>query len=248
MDKTEVLNEVRRLTGSLTRAASAPPDAVRSLERSLSSALLAAADPVVTGFRLDHESAVEVTGAVEDTTARFAHLDDLFATSATGASASANAPPLVFRRETAFRSDLAAMSMPAWSAGMAPSQSIGPFVDAQGKKVWFDFFARVQLLRFTIAGSTGPSLLIPVIRFRSVSQRSFRIQPGSVWIASNLLVATAALDGYYTGLRVKGGSLQLSRDATVAGDDFTIDAGPSEWIDRCPRHRGSQRTHGRREE
>jgi hypothetical protein len=134
MDKTEILNEVHRLTGSLTRAASAPHDAVRSLERSLSTALLAAADPVVTGFRLDHESAVEATGAVEDTTARFAHLDDLFSTSAPGTSASAStAAPLVFRRETAFRSDLAAMSMPAWSAGMAPSQSLGPFVDAHGK-------------------------------------------------------------------------------------------------------------------
>jgi hypothetical protein len=225
MDKTEILNEVRRLTGSLTRAASAPHDAVRSLERSLSTALLAAADPVVTGFRLDHESAVEANRAVEDTTARFAHLDDLFETSAPGTSASAStAAPLVFRRETAFRSDLAAMSMPAWSAGMAPSQSLGPFVDANGKKVWFDFFAPIQSLRFTIAGSTGPSLLIPVIRFRSVSQRSFRVQPGSVWIASNLLGPSGALDGYYTGLRVKGGSLQLSRDATVAGDDFTIDA------------------------
>lgn len=226
MNKTEVLNEVRRLTGSLTRVASAPPDAVRSLERSLCKALLAAADPVVSGFRLDHEAAVDSNGAVEDPMERFAHLDDLFASSTAGRGgrASANAPPLVFRRETAFRSDLAAVSMPAWSAGMAPSQSIGPFLDEQRKKVWFDFFAPVLSLRFTIAGSTGPSLLIPVIRFRTASQRSFRIQPGSVWIASNLLVATAELDGCYTGLRVKGGSLELSSDAAVAGDDFTIDA------------------------
>jgi hypothetical protein len=224
MDKFLVLNELRRLTGALAPAPGAHRDSLQSFERVVVAALLADSDVPVTGHQLAQEG-LGASDEAGEALHRFAHLDALFAEPVSRPRAEASvASPLIFRRETAFRSDLVGLSMPTWSAGMAPSETFGPFIDARGRTVWFDVFRRIRLLRLAIVGSSGPSLLVPV-RGLAASRRSYRIEPGSVWIASGLIAPVAALDGYYSGLRVKGGSLELSQEPSLNGDQLVINAG-----------------------
>jgi len=127
-----------------------------------------------------HHAAAQETSLAADSTARFAHLDDLFARAAS--IEPAPVAPLIFRRETAFRSDLLGSSVPAWGTGLAPLESFGPFLDEHGLPVWFDFFFSVKSVKVYFKGQTTPVLLLPIWG-SIVARKSYKIEPGSVWIA-----------------------------------------------------------------
>src|SRR5207237_9435528 len=55
-----------------------------------------------------------------------------------------------------------------------------------------------------------------------VARKSYKIEPGSVWIASGLIARTSALNGYYTGLRVLGGTLEFSENVEVSSSQLVI--------------------------
>src|SRR5207249_2697625 len=106
-------------------------------------------------------------------------------------------------------------------SGMAPTKSFGPFLDEHGLQVWFDFYFSVRLVQVYFQGSATPALLIPL--WGTVTgYRYYRIEPGSVWIASELIARTPALNGFYTGLKIRGGSLELSAGATVSSGKIVI--------------------------
>ena len=113
--------------------------------------------------------------------------------------------------------------MPEWAAGAAPAVSFGPFLDENGLRIWFDLFRPIKLVTFYLAGLSAPILRAPV-RGLLTGRQSYRIEAGSVWIASELIANTGALQGYYTGLTVKGGSLDLSQAATLSGSQVIINA------------------------
>ena len=82
----------------------------------------------------------------------------------------------------------------------------------------------IRLVTFYLAGVSAPD---PPRAGRGTltGRLSYRIEPGSVWIASDAdRAAPAALQGYYTGLTVKGGSLDLSQAATMSGAQVIINA------------------------
>ena len=134
------------------------------------------------------------------------------------------ASPLIFRRETAFRSNLLGNSVPEWATGMAPSASYGPFLDEHGLNVWFDLFEPTRLISVFFAGLSIPVLRVPI--WGTITGRqSYRIEAGSVWIASNLIARVPELQGYYTGLKIRGGTLDLSQAAAASGDNIVIPAG-----------------------
>jgi hypothetical protein len=53
-------------------------------------------------------------------------------------------------------------------------------------------------------------------------RKSYRIEAGSIWIASTLMANTPLLQGYYTGLKIRGGTLDLAANATINGDSIVI--------------------------
>jgi hypothetical protein len=174
----------------------------------------------ITGNRLAHEGA----DAIADPEHARQFVDRIAdAVAKPAAAADRTSPPLIFRRETAFRSNLLGNSVAEWGNGMAPAASFGPFLDEHGLKVWFDVFRPIRLVTFYLAGVTAPILRAPV-RGTLTGRQSYRIEPGSVWIASDAIARTAALQGYYTGLTVKGGSLDLSQAATASGTQVAINA------------------------
>ena len=217
MDRTLVLRKLHQLTGGLKPSPGTSPEHLLSLQRSLAEQLATDPDFTVSGNRLHHESAQAEPGA--DLSAHLSHLDSLLQ-----GLAPAKTPgpaPLVFRRETGFSNTLLGNSVPHWGTGMAPTTSFGPFLDEHGLQVWFDFYFSVKLVQVYFQGSGTPVLLIPLWGTLT-GQRSYRIEAGSVWIASELIARVSTLNGYFTGLKVRSGSLELSANATVSSGKIVI--------------------------
>lgn len=222
MNRTLILSKLQQFTGKLRSAPGTSKDELRELERHLAEQLIRDSGFTVSGNRLHHEAAGEIEGAA-DPAERFGHLSGLFEDSRRALRVAAPAPR-VFRRETAFHSNLLGNSVPEWGAGMAADKSFGPFEDEHGLHVWFDFYLPARLVSVYIKGVASPVLLIPV-RGTLTPRESYKIERGSVWIASNLIAKTSSLSGYFTGLKVKGGSLELSAKAEVSSTEIRINAG-----------------------
>ena len=75
---------------------------------------------------------------------------------------------------------------------MAPTKSFGPFIDEHGLQVWFDFYFPVRLVQVYFQGSGTPALLI-ALWGAVTGTKSYRIEAGSVWIASELIARASAL-------------------------------------------------------
>lgn len=221
MNRLLILSKLQQLTGKLKSAPGISGGELPELQRHLAEQLIRDSEFTVSGNRLQHEAAEEIEG-VADPEEKFSHLSGLFEDS--GRAQRVAATPLAFRRETAFHSSLLGNSVPEWGAGMAVSKSYGPFVDEHGLHVWFDFYLPIQLVSVYIKGVSSPALLIPV-RGTLTPRKSYKVERGSVWIASNLIAKTSSLYGFFTGLKVRGGSLELSANAEVSPGEIRINPG-----------------------
>jgi hypothetical protein len=216
------LSRLQQLTGRLTPSPTAPADDLARFERTLAQHLRDNADLTIKGNRLPHEGADVLDEATEAFVQRIRNLESELARQPARAASAAS--PVIFRRETAFRSNLLGNSVPEWGTGMAPSASYGPFLDEHGLHVWFDLFEPIRLISVYFAGSPAPVLRVP-IGGTITGRQSYRIEAGSAWIASNLIARVLELQGCYTGLKIRGGSIDLSQAATVSGDNIFIPVG-----------------------
>lgn len=220
MDRTQILTKLQQLTGHLKPTSRASAAELQNLQTNLATHIARDSSFNVTGARMHHEGPAALE-ALSETSATVRHLESVLERIDTSTERVA---PLVFRRETEFQNALIGNSTPEWAAGMAPARSFGPFVDEHGVHVWFDFFEPTRLVRVYLKGNSAPALLIPI--FGTLTARhSYRIEAGSIWIASNLIAADMSLQGYYTGLRVKRGSLDLTSDAEISAGTIVIKAG-----------------------
>jgi hypothetical protein len=217
MNRTLILGRLQQLTGSLKPAPGTSVDELHALQRSLAEQLVTDPGFTVSGNRLHHESAQADPTA--DLSAQLGHLDTLL--SGLTAAVVPGPTPLVFRRETGFSNNLLGNSVPSWASGMAPTKTFGPFLDEHGLKIWFDFYFAVRLVQVFFQGSPTPALLIPIWGTLT-GKTSYTVEAGSVWIASELLAKSSALSGYYTGLKVRGGSLELSHPTVVTSGKVFI--------------------------
>lgn len=219
MNSPLILSKLQQLTGNLKPAPGTRDDDLKALELHLAERLIQDPTITVSGNRTLHAMA-EGAEAFADPTRRFGHVIPILDRPVTGESTAPS--PLIFRRETNFTNNLLGNSVPEWASGMAATQSFGPFIDEHGLSVWFDFYEPVKLTRVYIKGSPSPALLIRVRGITITAGRSYRIQPGSVWIASDLIARTSSLSGFFTGLKVRGGVLELSEAADVSTGDIVI--------------------------
>ena len=205
--------DVQHLVGRLTITDATRAEDLARLERTLTDHARRFPRLTVLGNQLSHETVAE---AIHET----------FDATAAGVLAAEAAPgpaPLVFRRETAFRSPLLGNSVPEWAVGTSPSESFGPFVDEHGLKVWFDIYLPAVLVSFTFAGAALP-VLRATVRRTLISTQSYRLGAGSLWIASDVIARVAALQGSYTGLRITRGTIDLTQPATVNNGTVTMPA------------------------
>ena len=226
MNKDAILTRLQHLTGNLKSPADPNARDLNTLRTKLAQELIQNPELTVSGNRLPHE-ATPPAEPVTDSFDGFSHLDDLLERIIPNEHAEIS--PLIFRRETAFRNSLLGNSVPSWGTGLAATESFGPFIDHYGLPVWFDFFRPVRMVKLFLKGRSSPALLIP-IRGTIAARRSYKIEPGSMWIASDLIARTSALQGFYTGLKVRGGTLELSANAEVSQGQISINPGATATI------------------
>lgn len=213
MNSPAHLARLQQLTGRLTPSPEAP-DELGRFERTLARHLRDNADLTIRGSRLPHEGAAVLDDATDAFANRMHEIE-----AELGRQPAATPPaasPVIFRRETAFRWNLLGNSVPEWATGMAPSASYGPFLDEHGLHVWFDLFEPTRFISVFFAGHALPVLRVPIWG-TLMGRQSYRLEAGSAWIASNLVARVPALQGYYTGLKIRGGTLDLSHAATASG-------------------------------
>ncbi|MBC7851433.1 MAG: hypothetical protein H7Y31_16945 [Chitinophagaceae bacterium] len=215
MDKS-VLHKLQRITGSLKTSEASSASELKGFHRSLAEAMIRNPELDVSG-NLTHHELAEKESTV-DLSDRFSHLSDLFEKKL---RASNEPSPMIFRRDTAFRNNLLGSSVPLWGSGMAASKSYGPFIDDFGLPVWFDFFFAIKTVKVFLQGESTPSLLIPIRGILS-AQSTYRIEAGSAWIASHLIARTPQLKGYYTGVKINGGSFSLQAIPTITDGNIIL--------------------------
>jgi hypothetical protein len=116
---------------------------------------------------------------------------------------------------------------PAWSRGLHPSATRGPFVNELGERFWIDTFLLPALV--TISAQTGPFNIqrmiarVPLGRGVIATARR-RLGSGTVWLPAQILVHGRPTNEF-VGVRIRGGSLQL--DGITASSSSTITLGGS---------------------
>ena len=130
----------------------------------------------------------------------------------------------IFRRELPILTSQSPASVPLWAAGLAIERTIGPFIDLSGRPVWFDFYRIVRQVQVVRLPGAQPFIILPLRGLLIRNSASYRLPPGSIWIASQLLTPSAPA-GAYTGLRILGGTFSLSTPATVTAGVLQVASG-----------------------
>ena len=129
MDTRARFGQLYQQVGRVTLDADTPADELDRFHRAIARAYAANPDLRISGNRLAHaadptRSWIEISAYVAD------RIADAVAAPATAADTIAS--PVIFRRETAFRSNLLGNSVPDWGArAWRPPSSFGPFLDEQ---------------------------------------------------------------------------------------------------------------------
>lgn len=134
----------------------------------------------------------------------------------------------VFKREVPFLSSQLPGSVPEWARGATTTRTVGPFVNRDGRRFWFDFYKIIPVVQVWLQGATQPFLLIPVEVGNAVNirgPRKYTIPKGSVWIHADVF-ASASPDNLYCGLTVKEGEISFSGPLTIdAANKLVIPVG-----------------------
>ncbi|MBA2563574.1 MAG: hypothetical protein H0V14_11825, partial [Chitinophagaceae bacterium] len=141
----------------------------------------------------------------------------------------------VFQRETPVLSMQVQRSLPLWAGGAAVEKTIGPFINADGRRVWFDFYKVEKLVALYLNGTPDPVIIfnINARRFQT-DQQAALLAPAtqhykltnnsSIWINSKILAPNAPA-GKFTGLTIKSGTIDLSAIPVITADKTTISSG-----------------------
>ena len=227
MDRLELLERLAASTGGLTPTSGVSSAELVELRQLLAADLRASAaiaaparsgmsaaiandrvalDNIAVDTRAELERAVDASAPIIDP-------DDV-----------APAATRVARRTLPFFSSAEPDSLAGWAAGRKVERTLGPFVDRDGRLVWFDIFAIVRQVSLVRAPASAPFLTLPLRGFALGSATSYELPAGSVWILSRALSA-AAPAGAYSGVRIKKGRLRLSSAPTLAGLTLTMPNG-----------------------
>jgi hypothetical protein len=113
---------------------------------------------------------------------------------------------------------------PAWSRGMRPSASRGPFVNELGERFWIDTFLLPALV--TVFAQTGPFHIprmiarLPLGRGIAAAARR-RLGSGTVWLPAQVLVHRRPTNEF-VGVRIRGGLLQLDGITASTSSGITL--------------------------
>lgn len=140
----------------------------------------------------------------------------------------------VFRREIPLVTDFGRGGSPEWARGAQPHHSLGPYVGADGRQFWFDFYPVVKIVSLYIGNSGIPAILFPVsdtkltntIKLPSRGKKQLDLEAGSIYINVALLDKKGPSDRY-VGLQIKGGKVTLDGTLNNNQGKLVLPAGSS---------------------
>ncbi len=163
---------------------------------------------------LKNESASAVASNVEKNLPAFETFQN--------AEVSENKKFRVFRRETPFRSARITGSTPGWANGAAPAFSLGPFTSFDGRNFWFDFFRYTKLVSVFYGTDPIPIIMLSLkVPLLPLAHSNFDVATGSAWIRADLL-APGLSNTQYTGFKVSGGNISISKSHVIEADKLVI--------------------------
>src|SRR5690348_626386 len=84
------------------------------------------------------------------------------------ASVSAKPTHRVFVRDTPVRNAQLKTSVPSWAVGAKVDKTIGPFINKDGRRLWYDFYPIEELIALYVDGQPNPVLLFHISVFRRI--------------------------------------------------------------------------------
>jgi hypothetical protein len=219
MDARNVVAKLSEITGFLKPTADASAADLRIARLVLASALLSG-QAEETHVSSPHSVTPELisSSALQAELESITSEAELYAKSNDGREPATRA----FRRELPILTSNEPASIPAWAAGSRPEVTLGPFQSADGWPVWFDFYGIVQ--EFSVVRAPGGVVLmvLPIQNVRRPSA-TFPLGPGSAWISSQAVVASAP-SGSYSGLAIRGGTLNFSAPVALLAGALQVPA------------------------
>ncbi len=223
----EVFNLLADLSGHLEVSSRQDERAVRSLQETLA---LTLPDETISAIKNSsfsvEQSDLFFTDAIPEH--EKSHLKIL----ATKAVKEAGKEKLrVFVRDVPVRSTQIPGSVPLWAGGAGVEKTFGPFINKDGRKLWFDFYRIEALVALYISGVTNPVILFNVSLRKKIIDKTlppvvgaavkYKLKADSVWINSQV-IASGAPAGFFTGLKIKGGEITLSAPPKLVNGKLTI--------------------------
>ena len=117
-----------------------------------------------------------------------------------------------FIRTVPARTSQISGSIPNWANGAKAVETMGPFVNSEGRYAWVDVYKTVKLTTLYIGSD-------PILLFKSrvhlnlptAISPNYNIVAGTVWVKAKLLSPNAP-DNSFVGIKVKSGSIKLSKN------------------------------------
>ncbi len=221
MDPATVIQHLSDLTGALQPSPSADAKALRAARVAISQSLLsgeAQGAPVAAGpGSISYAAAQPIDPAIQ------AELESAVAEATAVPPQTASQRFRVNRRQLPVVSSLHQSSAPPQLAGMAIAQSFGPFIGPGNVPSWIDLYPILVQATITRSPESAPFLSVPVELLLEPAG-VLRLGPGSFWFRSQLL-SSAAPAGSWTGLKIKGGSVEFSAAPSYVSGTVEIPAG-----------------------
>jgi hypothetical protein len=228
-NRQELFNTLAFLTGHLDATSARDRYAVDTLQDKLAQ-LLPRTDLATARnrfFSVESSDLFFADAVAPQTRARLVQLSERIA-------AEARPPELrAFVRDVPMRTTQIPGSVPSWAGGAAVAETLGPFLNKDGRRIWFDFYKITQLVALYLQGRPDPAILFNVSlvkKFPHVGLPAvvdaltvYHLVPDSVWINSALLAANAPAT-LFTGLKIKGGAVTLSAAPQLIDGKLTLAA------------------------
>ncbi|MEP6465564.1 MAG: hypothetical protein ABJB05_04635 [Parafilimonas sp.] len=194
-----------------------------ALHQQLSSALIDNEITALKGVSFSHENTNFFANAQQDVKASNAAAESISAPKE-------NPSHKVFIRDTPIRNAQVKTSVPQWAVGAAVDKTIGPFINKDGRRLWYDFYPIEELIALYVQGNANPVLLFHTSVFRRLfenipfvnqSMTSYQLNGNTIWINAQVLSHDAP-SGFYTGLKIKTGEITLTEAPQSTDNKLTV--------------------------
>ncbi len=230
MEKEHLVSLLATLTGHLHTTSPEEEQLIYNLQQTVANTLLQQDASLVTNQEFSFQSSdIFFTQNVKET--RLSNIQQVVQ----GALATKIQQPdlRLFVRDVPIRSTQVTGSVPPWAAGARVSATYGPFIEADGRRVWFDFYKIEKLIGLYLLNQSAPAILFNasftqrrtggIVMVPQDAAKKYTVVKGSVWIKASLFTNTAPADRY-CGLQVSGGTIELDALPQTLNGKLVINA------------------------